>query len=91
MSSFQFKGILSAESQNDFKQMVDAAQGTHSIRLDFSKVERINSMGIALLLKALKELKQNGKAVEIVGANEMIRVSFKMMGINSWATLVDFA
>lgn len=87
MSTYQFKGVLSAESQDEFKQMVEAAKSGSSMRLDFSKVDRINSMGIALLLKALKELKQGGKAVEITGANEMILVSFKMMGINSWATL----
>jgi anti-anti-sigma factor len=87
MSSFHFKGVLSAESQNDFKQMTESAKSAQSISLDFSKVDRINSMGIALLLKALKELKQSGKSVEIVGANEMIQVSFKMMGINSWATV----
>ncbi len=88
MSTYQFKGILSAESQEDFRQMVETAKSGSSIRLDFYKVDRINSMGIALLLKALKELKQSGKSVEIAGANEMIRVSFKMMGINSWATLL---
>jgi len=88
MSTYQFKGILSAESQEDFRQMVETAKSGSSIRLDFFKVDRINSMGIALLLKALKELKQSGKSMEIAGANEMIRVSFKMMGINSWATLL---
>lgn len=88
MSMYQFKGVLSAESQDEFKQMVEAARSGSSIRLDFSKVDRINSMGIALLLKALKELKQAGKAVEIAGANDMIQASFKMMGIGSWATLM---
>jgi anti-anti-sigma factor len=88
MSTYQFKGVLSAESQEEFRQMIEAAKSGSSVRLDFSKVDRINSMGIALLLKALKELKQGGKSVEIAGANEMIQVSFKMMGINSWATLV---
>lgn len=88
MSTYQFKGILSAESQDEFKQMIATAKADTSIRLDFSKVERINSMGIALLLKALKEIKQSGKAVEITGANDMIKVSFKMMGINSWASII---
>ncbi len=88
MSMYQFKGVLSAESQDEFRQMVEAARSGSSIRLDFSKVDRINSMGIALLLKALKELKQSGKAVEIAGANDMIQASFKMMGIGSWATLM---
>jgi anti-anti-sigma factor len=88
MSTYQFKGVLSAESQDEFRQMVEAARSGSSIRLDFSRVDRINSMGIALLLKALKELKQAGKAVEIAGANDMIQASFKMMGISSWATLM---
>jgi anti-anti-sigma factor len=88
MSTYQFKGVLSAESQDEFRQMVEAARSGSSIRLDFSRVDRINSMGIALLLKALKELKQAGKAVEIAGANDMIQASFKMMGIGSWATLM---
>ena len=84
---YQFRGIISAESQMEFRQLVVACQGSRIIRLDFSHVTRINSMGVALFLKCLKELKQAGKTIHISGANKMTAMLFKMMGIGNCAIL----
>jgi anti-anti-sigma regulatory factor len=53
-----------------------------SLVFDFSKTGRINSMGIALLLRSLKSLK-SGKSVDIriQGASQVNAMLFKMTGI----------
>lgn len=84
---YQFRGIISAENQAEFKQLIINSQGSRHIRLDFAHVTRINSMGVALFLKCLKELKQEGKVIHISGANKMTGMLFKMMGIGNWATI----
>lgn len=84
---YQFRGVISAESQDEFRQLVLAAQHSRVIRLDFARVSRINSMGVALFLKCLKELRQGGRQIHICGASKMTATLFKMMGIASWATL----
>lgn len=84
---FQFRGVISADSQNEMRQIVSGSQSCRIVRLDFSHVTRINSMGIALFLKCLKELRQAGKQVHISGANSMTAMLFRMMGIQNWATV----
>lgn len=84
---YQFRGVISADNQAEFRQLLQACQGSRTVRLDFAHVTRINSMGVALFLKCLKELRQGGKSIHISGANKMTAMLFKMMGIGSWATL----
>jgi anti-anti-sigma factor len=84
---YQFQGVISAESQPEMVKLVESAQTSQDVHLDFVKVTRINSMGVALLLKALKELKQRGKSITITGTNKMTQMLFKMMGIGNWATI----
>lgn len=78
-------GIHSAEFIQ--KQMVEASTGMTELLLDFSPVERINSMGIALLLKALRELKFRNKKVVIMGANRTTLMLFRMMGMTHYASI----
>jgi anti-anti-sigma factor len=82
-----FSGIISAESQKELEQLTCACATARVVRLDFAAVIRINSMGVALLLKALKQLKQAGKTIHITGANPMTRTLFRMMGITHWAVI----
>jgi anti-anti-sigma regulatory factor len=49
---------------------------------DFSSAGRINSMGIALLLRSIKSLKmEKGAEISIQGANQINTMLFKMTGI----------
>jgi anti-anti-sigma factor len=84
---YQFHGVIGAESQHEISQLVLAVGKHPVVLLDFSTVVRINSMGVALLLKALKELKQHGKQIQITGTNKMTQMLFRMMGISNWATI----
>ena len=74
-------------SRAEFQQLLQNVGVAGSVRLDFSQVTRINSMGIALLLKALKELRHSGKRIRLTGANRMTATLFKMMGLGHWAEL----
>ena len=84
---YSFNGIVSAESAGLLKELIQQAGAVSEVHLDFSRMSRINSMGIALLLKAMKELKYQGKKIHLRGANKMTLTLFKMMGINAWATI----
>jgi anti-anti-sigma factor len=52
------------------------------IRVDFSEVGRINSMGIAFLLRCFKKLRDDkGAEISLTGLNSMHTMLFKMTGI----------
>jgi anti-anti-sigma regulatory factor len=52
------------------------------IRIDFSKVGRINSMGIAFLLRCFKKLRDDkGAEISLTGLNSMHTMLFKMTGV----------
>ncbi|MHC1698662.1 MAG: STAS domain-containing protein [Geobacteraceae bacterium] len=52
------------------------------VRMDFSKVGRINSMGIAFLLRCFKKLRDDkGAEISLVGLNSMHTMLFKMTGV----------
>ncbi|RCS59505.1 STAS domain-containing protein [Parvibium lacunae] len=83
------QGVISAESASFFQKAVASVGGYSEVVFDFSQVIRINSMGIALLLKTLRELRYLNKKVAIFGANKMTMMLFKMMGVTQHATILD--
>jgi len=57
------------------------------IRIDFKEVGRINSMGIAFLLRCFKKIRDENKAeISLTGLNSMHSMLFKMTGIFFLAT-----
>jgi anti-sigma B factor antagonist len=48
--------------------------------LDFSKLDYISSMGLRVLLRAKKELQQEGRKLEIRNMNDSIKEVFEMTG-----------
>jgi anti-anti-sigma factor len=56
--------------------------GKSKIRFDFSQVGRINSMGIALLLRCFKKIRDERQAeVILTGLNTMHAMLFKTTGV----------
>ena len=52
------------------------------VRFDFSQAGRINSMGIALLLRCFKNIKEIRQAeITVSGLNPMNTMLFKMTGV----------
>lgn len=79
--SFLFHGIIDAHADQLLEEVVQRAS-MPIVQLDFSGVGRINSMGIALLLRSIKSLKNEKQAeVQISGLNQMNSLLFKMTGI----------
>lgn len=81
IDSFLLHGIIDMHAERQLEQIVDQATAP-VVQLDFSAVGRINSMGIALLLRAIKSLKNVKQAeVQIYGLNHTNSMLFKMTGI----------
>ncbi|MDD5033657.1 MAG: PhnD/SsuA/transferrin family substrate-binding protein [Methylococcaceae bacterium] len=51
------------------------------IHLDFREVERVNSMGLALLLKLFEQWEKRGIRVEVSNLNRMVAMLFKITGL----------
>jgi len=77
----QFHGNIDAHADQYFDDLLKQIS-TNRIIMDFSTTGRINSMGIALLLRSIKSIKAEKKAeVSIQGLNQINTMLFKMTGI----------
>lgn len=77
----QFHGNIDAQADPHFEDLIRRVSGKQVI-MDFSKTGRINSMGIALLLRSIKSIKTEKNAeVSVRGLNQMNSMLFKMTGI----------
>ncbi|GFO55668.1 hypothetical protein GMSM_26750 [Geomonas sp. Red276] len=88
---FAVVGTVDISSEKFFKGI--PARVTRSrVRLDFSKAERINSMGVALLLRCLKEIREKKQAsITLEGLAPMHTMLFKMTGVFLLADAVQGA
>jgi anti-anti-sigma factor len=79
--NIQFYGNIDSHSEAHFEGLIRRINGKRVV-LDFSNTVRINSMGIALLLRSIKSIKEQKKAeVAIIGENKINAMLFKMTGI----------
>lgn len=79
--SFLFQDVIDSHADRHLEEMVRRASRS-TVLLDFSGVGRINSMGIALLLRSIKSLKNEKQAeVQVSGLNEINSMLFKMTGV----------
>lgn len=53
-----------------------------AVELDFSLVQRVNSMGLAQLLKLFEHWQNQNISINVTNANRMIGVLFKMTGLS---------
>ncbi len=60
-----------------------------SIELDFTELERINSMGLAQLLKLFEHWQKQNSTIKIFNVNRMITVLFKMTGLTRFLSLAS--
>lgn len=74
-------GTIDGQAELSFGELQKQVSGP-SLILDFSDVGRINSMGIALILRCLKHLtRERDFQVQIRGVNQINGMLFKMSGI----------
>lgn len=76
---FAIEGTIDAHSENLLKGI--PAKVRHPlVTFDFSKAGRINSMGIALLLRCFKDIQANAE-IRLEGLSPMHATLFKMTGV----------
>ncbi|MGD0584945.1 MAG: STAS domain-containing protein [Oryzomonas sp.] len=76
-----FHGNIDSHSDDHMEGLIKRIYKKNVV-LDFSGTGRINSMGVALLLRSIKSLKAEKNAeVSIQGANKINTMLFKMTGI----------
>jgi anti-anti-sigma regulatory factor len=78
---FAFHGNIDAAAEAQLKALPRQVQRP-LVKFDFSKTGRINSMGIALLLRCLKTIKEENKAeIRLIQPNAMNMMLFRMTGV----------
>lgn len=84
----RFHGNIDAQTIKHFEGLYPQIKA-NSVVMDFSNTARINSMGVALLLRTIRSIKNDKKAeVMIQGVNHIHTILFKMSGIFTLAPLV---
>jgi anti-anti-sigma regulatory factor len=84
--NIRFYGNIDSFTEQHFEDLARKITGKRVI-MDFSNTGRINSMGIAILLRSIKNIKAEKKAdVEVFGENKTNALLFKMTGIYMLAT-----
>jgi len=79
--TIHFHGNIDSHADTHFDDLVKSIS-KRMVVFDFSSVGRINSMGIALLLRSIKSLKADkGAEISIQGESQTNAMLFKMTGI----------
>ena len=78
--SFDCSGSIDAHSENALKEFNNIP--AHSaVFLNFQHVERVNSMGLSLLLKVFESWENKSIKIEIKNLNRMVNMLFKITGL----------
>jgi anti-anti-sigma factor len=78
--SFDCVGSIDAHATPAFS-VFSGLPAEASVTLDFSNIERVNSMGLSLLLKLFEEWERNSIRVEVENLNRMVSMLFKITGL----------
>lgn len=79
---YALSGTIDVHSAEALSVLYDMPPGP--VRLDFAQVQRVNSMGLALLLKLFEHSEDRGVAVQIGNASRMVGMLFKMTGMERY-------
>ena len=81
VDTVRFCGIIDSHTELKFAELCDEISGSKVV-MDFSKTVRINSMGIAILLRSIKSIMTEKKSeVAIIGENKTNSLLFEITGI----------
>jgi anti-sigma B factor antagonist len=83
----RFTGDISSTSKDSLLGGWQSVHGGGPVLLDFSKVDYINSSGIALVIQMLMEADKTGRKVAIFGLTPHFQKVFTMVGIAKYAGL----
>jgi anti-anti-sigma factor len=78
--AYDFAGSIDAHSGAVLDNLAGLPENAR-ISLDFRQVERVNSMGLSLLLKLFEQWERRGIRVEVSNLNRMVGMLFKITGL----------
>ena len=77
---FDCIGSVDAHATTALETLSSVPAKAHVV-LDFKKIERVNSMGLSLLLKVFEEWESKAITVEVLHLNRMVNMLFKITGL----------
>lgn len=83
----RFSGDISSSSRAALIGSYETVNKSQPILLDFSKVDYINSSGIALVIQMLMEASKNSQKIAAFGLSPHFQKVFTMVGITKYASL----
>ena len=83
----RFTGDISSSSRDAVLGTYEGVVKNRPVLIDFSKVEYINSSGIALVIQMLMEANKNGQKIAAFGLTPHFQKVFTMVGITKYASL----
>jgi anti-anti-sigma factor len=78
----RLEGNIDAHAADSLRELYSLP--APAVRLDFGGVQRVNSMGLALLLKLFEHCENQGVAVQVANANRMTSMLFKMTNLDRY-------
>lgn len=76
-----FSGTIDARAEKEMSGAPELVRQS-MVKIDFSNAGRINSMGIALLLRCFKTIRNDKKAdIRVTGLSEVNKMLFRMTGV----------
>jgi anti-sigma B factor antagonist len=87
VSVLRFSGDISSSSHDALLGTYETVSKTEPVLLDFSKVDYINSSGIALVIQMLMEANKNSQKIAAFGLTPHFQKVFTMVGITKYASL----
>ncbi len=87
ISVLRFSGDISSTSKDSVLGAWQTVTGDGPVLLDFSKVDYINSSGIALVIQLLMEADKTGRRIAAFGLTPHFQKVFTMVGIGKYAGL----
>lgn len=78
--AYHFAGSIDAHSGCVLDDLLGIPENSR-VSLDFKQVERVNSMGLSLLLKLFEQWEKRGIRVEVSNLNRMVGMLFKITGL----------
>jgi len=82
---FDFIGVIDANAIPVLAKLYVLPPNCKVI-IDFARIQRVNSMGLAQLLKLFEHWQKQHVAVRIINVNRMVEVLFKMTGLTRFLT-----
>lgn len=81
---YKLSGQIDVSAGPVLNTLSEATFSAMCVVLDFSEIERINSMGLAQLMKALEYWRGRKIRIEVRNLNRMVSMLFKMTGLNRY-------